>query len=48
MDQHIKLEIPGSDDEYYLTTVKESDAEAIHEIFSMDEVNDRLLRVPQP
>jgi hypothetical protein len=33
MDQSIKLDIPGSDDEYCLTMLEERYGKAIHKIF---------------
>jgi hypothetical protein len=48
MHQFIKLDIPGSSEDYFLTTLDESDAEAMLGIFSIEELNNKLPRAPWP
>ncbi|KAH6680550.1 acyl-CoA N-acyltransferase [Halenospora varia] len=43
----IKLNIPGNE-EYFLTTFEESDAEPIQEILQIDAVSDNLISAPKP
>ncbi|KAG4436145.1 hypothetical protein IFR05_008349 [Cadophora sp. M221] len=46
LDQSIKLDVPGG--EYFITTYRETDANAMFEAFQIDSVLDELISAPKP
>lgn len=48
LDQSITLDVPGAEGEYFITTYRKTDIDAMVEAFQIESVLDELISVPKP